>query len=863
MKFFTNKKVTQKIIIALVTVIVMNFCIPIKAQANWFTDVSGDLLQELVLLLDALGDIVMGALNKFMLGTEKIYDSAMLEQGDINLSNKKSSLYAKDGIKSTDVKADIPEDFEPDGLLWTDWRIPNFLYCPENIFSNKIAALDVNFINSHKYSGVEFQSDGKTENQGSKEKKESAAGGHLGTVISSWYKAFRNLAVVGLLIVLLYIGIRIMISSTAVEKSKYKQNLYDWLVALCLVVVIHFIMAGIMMFTDSFTNLLSNSVNKSIYVNYDGTKFRTNLTGYVRFMAQSADFSQCTAYTVMYLALVIYTCMFTFTYFKRFLYMAFFTMIAPLVALTYPIDKLKDGKAQAFDLWFKEYTMNAIIQPIHLILYTVFVGGAMDIAMKNPIYAIVAIGFLTPAEKFIKKMFGVESQTTSGGLGEIAGGALAMKGIQQVVGQLKGGKGKQNGESESGTGNNVLKTRGANPTFKTDPMSLIAGGSNSGGSNSGGVGQEGSSPRGANSDSTNPQEQSSTEQNSRNDDSRDSNDDSVEKKIAEEKAKYESMGIHLGDEHWQNRREQLTKENAELQSQHAEQEQEGQEQETPDILSAGTEPPSRWQNIKSRANDVKDRALNTRFAKGTGAVASLGARKIKRAPAAALKSLKSGTYKVAKGIPTGLAKTIPKVGGAAAVATMAGVASLGAAVTTGDFSKGLSMVSGAVGLGAGAGAAVGGSLGTNVANKVSSGMDEMKQAYTEGAYTKQELKEKKQREFDREWKNNEENYKYLRSQGLKGKDADEFLNSRDTQKYLDAGITDIKLIHNASKLAKDEKYDIDHAVARAKLASEYSDSFNRNEQNAFRKSIMDENPNVTNEMATKLIDDIKVIKGLK
>lgn len=35
-------------------------------------------------------------------------------------------------------------------------------------------------------------------------------------------------------------------------------------------------------------------------------------------------------------------------------------MIAPLVALTYPIDKVKDGKAQAFDMWFKEYTMNAI-----------------------------------------------------------------------------------------------------------------------------------------------------------------------------------------------------------------------------------------------------------------------------------------------------------------------------------------------------------------------------------------------------------------------------------------------------------------------------------------------------------------------
>ena len=63
------------------------------------------------------------------------------------------------------------------------------------------------------------------------------------------------------------------------------------------------------------------------------------------------------------------------------------------------------GKAQAFNYWFKEYTMNAIIQPVHLILYTVFVSSAMSLARTNMLYALVAISFLLPAEKFIKKMF--------------------------------------------------------------------------------------------------------------------------------------------------------------------------------------------------------------------------------------------------------------------------------------------------------------------------------------------------------------------------------------------------------------------------------------------------------------------------
>ena len=43
----------------------------------------------------------------------------------------------------------------------------------------------------------------------------------------------------------------------------------------------------------------------------------------------------------MYLIIVGYTVTFTIMYFKRFLYIAFLTMIAPLVALTYPIDKAR------------------------------------------------------------------------------------------------------------------------------------------------------------------------------------------------------------------------------------------------------------------------------------------------------------------------------------------------------------------------------------------------------------------------------------------------------------------------------------------------------------------------------------------
>ena len=134
-----------------------------------------------------------------------------------------------------------------------------------------------------------------------------------------------------------------------------------------------------------------------------------DFVGYVRLKAGLESKWQSVQYAVIYLVLVVYTCIFTVMYIKRTLYMAFFTMIAPLIAVTYPLDKIKDGQAQAFSLWFKEFTFNALIQPVHLIIYTITISTVMDMLVtKYPVYALVALGFIMPAEKILRKMFGFE-----------------------------------------------------------------------------------------------------------------------------------------------------------------------------------------------------------------------------------------------------------------------------------------------------------------------------------------------------------------------------------------------------------------------------------------------------------------------
>lgn len=451
MKFLTNKNMTQKIIIAIVIVILFNFAVPMRSQAAWVMDKiqdgAADLVKEFMHLVTFLGDSVMNMLSFAMVGSE--FGALNLEQDDPNLEEGSGSYVDPSNIKNGNTfETEEFKDDELDGLIFASWKVPNIIYCPENIFSNKIAALDVNFINPNEYKPIN--------DSDMAEVTSKSAAAQLRPTIATWYRSFRNIAVVGLLSVLVYLGIRILIGSTAQDKAKYKERLKDWIVALCLVFIIHFIMSGILIITENITALFSNSTEQSIIVSVDnGVKFKTNLTGYIRFQTQISDMFASISYTILYMCLVGFTAMFTYTYLKRLLYMAFFTMIAPLVALTYPLDKAGDGKAQAFNIWFKEYLMNAILQPVHLLLYSALVTSAISLAVNNPVYAVAAIWFMIPAEKFIKKMFGFDKASTPGGLGSFAAGAVAMKAVSHVANRARK---KSNSEDEE-EGNNYTRPR--------------------------------------------------------------------------------------------------------------------------------------------------------------------------------------------------------------------------------------------------------------------------------------------------------------------------------------------------------------------------------------------------------------------
>ena len=115
--------------------------------------------------------------------------------------------------------------------------------------------------------------------------------------------------------------------------------------------------------------------------------------------------------------------------------LAFLTVIAPLITITYSIDKVKDSKSQAFDLWLKEYIYNVLVQPFDALLYIVIVSFAMNLMESNPIIALVAIGSMLPLRQWVAKFMGLDRASS-------AGNAMATMGTLWGMNQLFKGKGK-------------------------------------------------------------------------------------------------------------------------------------------------------------------------------------------------------------------------------------------------------------------------------------------------------------------------------------------------------------------------------------------------------------------------------------
>ena len=174
--------------------------------------------------------------------------------------------------------------------------------------------------------------------------------------------------------------------------------LKDWLVGFAILFILHYVIVIIL----KVVNVLLTFIPESI----SGKNFEKEIIEKsIKIMDGKQSAWGALLYAITYVIMVGYQIYFLIKYFKRLLTMGFLVMIAPLITVTYAIDKVGDGKAQAYETWKKMFISNAFMQPVHAFVYMIFMYSASEIATKAPMIALVFFIGILKAEDIFNKLF--------------------------------------------------------------------------------------------------------------------------------------------------------------------------------------------------------------------------------------------------------------------------------------------------------------------------------------------------------------------------------------------------------------------------------------------------------------------------
>lgn len=234
--------------------------------------------------------------------------------------------------------------------------------------------------------------------------------------VAIWYYGIRNLAAVVLAIILVYIGIRMAISTIAEDKAKYKTMFVDWATSLCLLFVLQFIMIATIKINGSLVDALATASSRD--GSGDPTNFE-NLENQLFNGTFSLGFIEGIANSIAYMMVVGMSFVYFLSYMKRMITIAFLIIISPLITVTYSIDKMGDGRSQALNTWLREFVYNILIQPFQCVIYLSLVttvlklvtGHTGSINILNVFIAVYVLMFMYKAEEIVKKIFGFRADS--------------------------------------------------------------------------------------------------------------------------------------------------------------------------------------------------------------------------------------------------------------------------------------------------------------------------------------------------------------------------------------------------------------------------------------------------------------------
>lgn len=282
--------------------------------------------------------------------------------------------------------------------------------------------------------------------------------------ISAVYNAFRYLTTAVYIIVLVYLALKMMLSSVGRQKARYKELFRHWLIGLLILFSFHWVMAFTVWLCNTLVSVLYEFSKEIIIDTILPNKLAQLLDGGLTELSPITKFiisrAACIGIEFVGLLAVLYP-IFTIicsviiiaqafsiilTYLKRLFTVMILIITFPLVAMSYVFDKIGDRKAQTFELWLKEFIVNVMIQPIHaltlVLLSVLFVAGSNTLFSTSTlggIMALISLRLIPMGEEFLKKLFQIGSNMGPGShgiSGSMARAGMAFQGAKNIAGNF-------------------------------------------------------------------------------------------------------------------------------------------------------------------------------------------------------------------------------------------------------------------------------------------------------------------------------------------------------------------------------------------------------------------------------------------
>lgn len=220
--------------------------------------------------------------------------------------------------------------------------------------------------------------------------------------VAKYYYMFRLISLALSLFILIYVGIRLAMSTLAQDKARYKMMLIGWVESVILLFCLQYIISILFAVGNGFEKIL---IDLRDSLGADELNFEeVTMEKIFSFFGVFSGW-EYVMYSVVYWYMVSLQIKFFITYLKRFITIGFLILISPFISIVYALDKVADGRAQSFYKWINEITTNIIIQPIDAAIYLVYMITAGAIAEHSIFFALLILTSITKIEKVILGLF--------------------------------------------------------------------------------------------------------------------------------------------------------------------------------------------------------------------------------------------------------------------------------------------------------------------------------------------------------------------------------------------------------------------------------------------------------------------------